>query len=199
MIRTLVGCEWVAVVQLSLEGRARIAFESKLRRAFTMGFPTNSAPICHSGKVFGVILELVNFGPPGCIWESFRDVWVSIWTSREAFGSHFGVFGILLRRTGVNSKPQAGHLGVTLGSEIEDISKFGSGVDFRSFFCLPKRSFWGKSTSCKRNVWFGGVAGPGGGSDFAAGRSAGAVNGAPAAGAASVGGYRGGRNRFEFI
>ena len=49
-------------------------------------------------------------------------------------------------------------MGVILESEIEEIPKDGFGVDSGSFFSLPKRSFWEKSTSCRRNAWFGEVA-----------------------------------------
>ena len=116
---------------------------------------------------------------PGRIWESFWVVWGSSRTSQGAFGSHFGVSGLLRRRTGVDPGPPKGRF----GGHFRIRSRRNSEVWFRSrFLRLPKRSFLEKSTSCRRNAWFGGVA-------VAVDESANAVGGA----APAVGGEAGGR------
>ena len=86
----------------------------------------------------------------------------SIWTSRGAFGNHFGVFASLSRRPGVDPGPPKGHFGCHLGvrnrssSEVRFRSRLSVGISSSEKIILGKEHF----VQARRMVWRGGGCSP---------------------------------------
>lgn len=112
-------------------GTERCTFPKLCRKSFRLGKLRQVSGDEHDDRQWSRSPESHFFrvisAPTDGIWGSFFCVWGAnlvfpegIW---ESFWSH-------LAASGVNCRPLEGHLGVILGTEIGEISKFVFGVNF---------------------------------------------------------------------